>query len=226
MKRLLNSNAAKRSASFVTKKTIDHVVIGLGGLGSSAIYWLAQIGQEKGLNESIVGIEQFELGHERGASHDHSRIIRYSYHTPAYVTLAKEAYETWDFVADEFGEELIVRTGGIDLFPKNCAIPISTYKDSLDAVGVPYELLDAAEIMKRYPQFKLSADVIGLSQAETGIAPAAKGTAAHQKLAQKRGVEIKPSTRVMSLHSNGDGDITIATDKCVYNTSWYLLLLF
>ena len=37
----------------------------------------------------VLGLEQFELGHVRGESQDHSRIIRLSYHTPAYVELAK-----------------------------------------------------------------------------------------------------------------------------------------
>jgi sarcosine oxidase len=65
-----------------TVREVDHVVIGLGGLGSAAAYWLAQLSQAKNLNHTIVGLEQFELGHEHGASHDHSRIIRHSYHTP------------------------------------------------------------------------------------------------------------------------------------------------
>jgi hypothetical protein len=33
----------------------------------------------------VLGLEQFPLGHHRGASHDHARIIRRSYHTPGYV---------------------------------------------------------------------------------------------------------------------------------------------
>ncbi len=39
----------------------------------------------------MIGVEQFELGHARGASHDHTRIIRRSYHTPGYVRLAGAA---------------------------------------------------------------------------------------------------------------------------------------
>ena len=42
-----------------------------------------------------MGLEQFELGHVRGESQDHSRIIRLSYHTPGYVELAKHAYRAW-----------------------------------------------------------------------------------------------------------------------------------
>ncbi|MEI6402939.1 MAG: FAD-dependent oxidoreductase, partial [Actinomycetota bacterium] len=88
--------------------TADVVVVGLGGFGSATAYWLARRGVQ------VLGLEQFELGHVRGASHDHSRIIRRSYHTPGYVELTAEAYDAWQTVEDDSGEELIAITGGID----------------------------------------------------------------------------------------------------------------
>ena len=62
-------------------RSYDLAVIGLGALGSSTAWHAAR----RGL--SVIGLEQFELGHARGASHDSSRILRHSYHTPAYVDL-------------------------------------------------------------------------------------------------------------------------------------------
>ena len=67
----------------------DLAIVGLGSMGS-ATAWAAT---RQGL--SVVGFEQFDLGHERGASHDTSRILRHSYHTPAYVDLTFDAYEDW-----------------------------------------------------------------------------------------------------------------------------------
>ena len=56
------------------KDSFTYIVIGLGGLGSAAAYWLSRkAGRE------VLGIEQFELGHVRGESQDHSRIIRKTY---------------------------------------------------------------------------------------------------------------------------------------------------
>ena len=49
----------------------DAIVIGLGGIGSGAAYWLSTR-----LGDRVLGLEQFELGHPNGASQDHSRIIR------------------------------------------------------------------------------------------------------------------------------------------------------
>ena len=202
-----------------TVTEVDHVVIGLGGLGSAAAYWLARLGGDRGRPTTVVGLEQFALGHDRGASHDHSRIIRYSYHTPGYVRLAAEAYETWDAVAAEAGEELVVRTGGVDLFPAGGAIPMEGYTGSFDAVGVPYELLDADELRRRFPQFLVADDLTALFQADTGIAPAARGTAAHQRLAAARGVDLRTGTAVAGIVSDGAGDLTVVTtDGSGYRT--------
>lgn len=60
------------------QREYDCIVLGLGGFGSAVAYWLSR---RPGI--SVLGLEQFEFGHERGSSEDHSRIIRLSYHTPA-----------------------------------------------------------------------------------------------------------------------------------------------
>lgn len=176
------------------KNHFDFIVLGLGGIGSGALYWLARSGAG-----SLLGLEQFEIGHVRGGSEDHSRIIRLSYHTPAYVELAKEAYEAWAALAADAGEDLVVKTGGLDLFPVNAAIPQSDYTNSMDAAGVPYERLDAAEVMRRWPQFRLDEDVTALYQAESGIAPAAKCNAAHLRLARAYGAQVRHNAPVTAV---------------------------
>ena len=190
------------------KQDFEYIVLGLGGIGSGALYWLArQAGGE------VLGLEQFEIGHARGGSQDHSRIIRLSYHTPGYVALAKAAYAAWTAVETDLGESLIVKTGGLDLFPANAAIPSGDYTASMDAGGVPYDWLSAAEVMARWPQFRLTDDVQALYQAESGIAPAAKCNAAHLKLAQQYGAVVQdgvgetavtPHHDLIEVRTNGE----------------------
>jgi sarcosine oxidase len=187
------------------KQEYRDIVIGLGGIGSGAAYWLSrQHGAE------VLGIEQFELGHIHGASQDHSRIIRLSYHTPLYVELAQAAYAAWDVVEAELGEPLIVRTGGLDLEPAHAAISLDPYRDSLAARNVPYEMLDAAEIMRRWPQWRLTEDVRGLYQPQGGIAPAARCNAAHQRLARLHGATLLERTPVLAVRDAG-GEVEIVT---------------
>jgi hypothetical protein len=70
--------------------TYSHIVVGAGGLGTAAAYWLAKSGCR-----DVLVLEQFELGNGRGASEDHSRIIRHSYHSADYTALTPAAYESW-----------------------------------------------------------------------------------------------------------------------------------
>jgi sarcosine oxidase len=173
------------------KLDYEYIVLGLGGFGSAAAYWLARrVGAE------VLGLEQFELGHVRGESQDHSRIIRLSYHEPHYVELAKHAYRAWAEVERDAGEQLVLKTGGLDLGPRESAISLANYSDSLDAAGVPYERLDAGEIMRRWPQWRLDDDIHGLFQADGGIAMAARGNAAHQRMARAHGATLLDRTPV------------------------------
>src|SRR6476660_4784659 len=147
------------------KQDYEYGVLGLGGFGSAAAYWLA-----RRAGGEVLGLEQFELGHVRGESQDHSRIIRLSYHTPGYVALAKAAYQAWSEVERDSGEQLVLRTGGLDFAPRVSAIPLTNYSDSMAAAGVLYESLDAGEIMRRWPQFRLSDDIHGMYHSDSGIA--------------------------------------------------------
>src|SRR5688500_19724998 len=147
------------------KTDFEYIVLGLGGFGAAAAYWLA-----RRAGTEVLGLEQFELGHVRGESQDHSRISRLSYRTPGYVALAKFAYRAWEELERDSGEQVVLRTGGLDVGPRESAIPWSSYSDSMDAAGVKDERLDAAEIMRGWPQSRLPADVHGLLQAQSGLA--------------------------------------------------------
>ena len=188
------------------KRDYEYVVLGLGGFGSAAAYWLA-----RRAGSEVLGLEQFELGHVRGESQDHSRIIRLSYHTPEYVELAKHAYQAWTLVERDSGEQLILRTGGLDFAPRISAIPLTNYSASMDAVGVSYETLDAAEIMRRWPPFRLSDDIHGLYQPESGIAMAAKANATHQQMARRYGAALRDRTDVAHIRA-GRGEIRLTVD--------------
>jgi sarcosine oxidase len=176
---------------------VDYVVVGLGALGSAAAWELASRGH------SVVGLEQFELGHSRGASHDTSRILRHSYHTPAYVRLTCEAYDDWARLESEAGESLVTVVGGLDLFPPDCAISPVDYVGSLREVGIGFEELDVAEIRRRWPQFQPPAGTLGLYQERGAIVPAARGTAAMQRLATAAGARLTGSTPVGRVVDHG-----------------------
>ena len=179
----------------------DVIVIGLGALGSAAAYWASTRPGTR-----VLGLERFELGHANGASADHSRIIRLSYHRPDYVRLAKRAYTTWaDVQAEAGGDPIVTVTGGLDLWPAEPAIPQVDYTDSLAAEDVPFELLDAAEVRRRWPQWRLADDVSAMWQAQGGLADPYRGNAAHRRLATERGAVLRDRTPVRAIRAVGGG---------------------
>jgi sarcosine oxidase len=176
---------------------VDYVVVGLGALGSAAAWHLASRGH------SVVGLEQFELGHAKGASHDTSRILRHSYHTPGYVGLTLEAYDDWARLEQASGESLVTVVGGLDLFPPGCVIEPDDYVDSMTELGISFESLTAPEITSRFPMFTVPPHTIGLYQQRGAIVPAARGTAAMQRLAGEAGATLLGSTPVDRVTDQG-----------------------
>ncbi len=186
----------------------DVIVLGLGALGSGAAYWLAKRGAR------VLGLEQFEFGHARGSSHDWSRIIRLSYFSPAYVQLAKEAYAAWSSLERDAQEQVVFKTGGLDIGPRASAIPLAGYAGSMRACDVPFEELDAREIRKRWPVWKIGDEIHGLFQADGGIVAADRATAALRRVATALGATLREDVAVSALRSvNGEIDIAAGSER-------------
>ena len=191
------------------------IVIGCGGLGSAACHWLAR---EAG--PAVLGLEQFALGHSRGASQDHSRIIRLAQHQDAYADLAPDAYDAWHEVEAASGVRLLTRTGGLvieDVAARDPAATgtrnISGYDDVLRRHGVEFERLDADAITRRWPQFRLAGSEQGIYQAESGIVDAAKANATHIALARAAGATIRDNTPVLAVRARGQHVEVVTADE-------------
>jgi sarcosine oxidase len=195
-----------------SSERFDYAVVGLGALGSATAMELARRGYR------VLGLERFELGHSRGASHDTSRILRHSYHTPEYVRLTLEAYADWDRLERDSGHSLLTTVGGLDLFPPAAAIRPDEYLESLDTVGIAYERLDSREVNERWPQFRLPEGTLALHQPDAAIVPAAAGTAVMQDEARRHGAQLRDRTPVTGLADDGgtvqvtttDGTVTVS----------------
>jgi len=192
------------------RRDFEYIVVGLGGLGSSAAYRLARRAEGE-----VLGLERFELGHARGASEDRTRIIRLSYHAPHYVRLAKAAYGAWEEVEREAGERLVLRTGGLDLFPPGAAIPIDDYRSSMDAEGVAYELLDGREVEERWPAWRLPEGTRALHQEAGGLVAASRANAVHRELARWHGATLLERRPVEDVRSAG-GELDVLAGGVAY----------
>lgn len=188
----------------------DIGIVGLGALGSSTAYHAA------GKGASVIGFEQFEFGHVRGASHDTSRIVRTSYDIPEYVSLAKSAYKDWKALERATGLSLLEITGGLTFLATDGGlngITVKDYSAALTANGVSFEVLTPEEVSRRWPQFNIPDGVDTVYCADTGIAHASRTVAAMQALARLRGAVLKERTRVDRIIPQSDGAVIVETSN-------------
>lgn len=195
-------------------KHYNTIVIGCGGIGSAACYWLAKRGG------SVLGVEQFKLGHVNGGSQDHSRIIRLAQHQQAYAALAPAAYEAWAEVEADSGLELVTKTGGLVIEDPagrdEDAVGdrnVRGYAAALEAQGIDFELLDAAALMARWPQFHLRGHEEAIFQKDSGLVNAARSNAVHIALARANGADFLTETPVTRLQpKNSKVEVTVGED--------------
>src|SRR6478736_8048236 len=163
----------------------DVIVLGLGGMGSAAAAHLA------GRGVRVLGLERFGPAHALGSSHGGSRIIRQSYfEDPAYVPLLLRAYELWDQLETDSGADLMTLTGGLYFGPADSL----TVAGSLRAArewDLPHEVLEAAEIRRRFPTFSPALGEVGLYEAVAGFVRPEATVTAHLELAVSRGAELR-----------------------------------
>ncbi len=189
----------------------DVIVVGLGALGSAAAYWSSCRPGTR-----VLALERYEIGHSNGASQDVSRIIRRSYHRRDYVRLTARAYEAWAEVERESGTQVVFRTGGLDVGPRETAegvaIDIADYARAMRAEGVPFEELDGPEVMRRWPAWRLDDGHFGLFQADAGIADPSRGNVAHRQLAEAQGAVLRERAPVARIE-DALGEATVVLES-------------
>jgi sarcosine oxidase len=180
-------------------------VIGLGGTGAAAAWRLAREGS------AVTAFEQFTAGHARGSSHGPSRIIRRSYEDPIYTRLMGLAYPLWDELERDSGEALWIRCGALLVGPAEHQRMAAT-EQALVANGVPHDVLDAPEVMARWPAFALEAGEAGVFEPGGGFLRSDDVVAATVRLAREAGARIVEDDRVLDVAPRGDG-VLVRTER-------------
>jgi len=194
------------------KTNYEYIVLGCGGIGSGTAYWLA-----RRAGAEVLGLEQFELGHHHGGSQDHSRIIRLTYHHADYTRLTPHTYTAWATLEAESAVRVVTKTGSVELALTDSRHQreIDIYAGAMHAAGIPHERVDGAEVRRRYPQFQIQQPVDALLQADTGIADASKGNAAHVALARYYGAVILDHCPVRAIRPFEDG-VEVETERATF----------
>jgi sarcosine oxidase len=190
-------------------QSFDVIVIGVGGMGSAALWQLARRGQR------VLGIERFDLGHAMGSSHGFTRIIRLAYFEhPDYVPLLRRAYELWRQTERLAGEQLLYITGSLDIGGEDGRI-VKGALAACQAHDLAYELLDATQLALLFPGYRLPSDYAAIWQPDGGFIACERALLAHAMLAIGAGADIHAREKVLGIEP-ASGRVIVVTDKGRY----------
>src|SRR2546421_6369248 len=218
------SAAGLTSAAFACRDPItrmrrfDTIVLGLGAMGSATLCQLARRGN------GVLGIDQFSPPHALGSSHGDTRITRLAIgEGEQYTPLALRSHQLWRELEKETGTELLTTCGGliISSSAKTSRTHVEHFFDNTLAAArkfaIAHEVLDAAEIRRRFPRFNVADDEQGYFEPGSGFLRPEACVRAQLMMAERRGAEIHREERVSRFDASANA-VTVTTDKNTYMT--------
>ena len=195
----------------------DTIVVGLGAMGSAAVYQLAKRGHK------VLGLDRFLPPHVNGSSHGESRIIRQAIgEGEEYVPFALRSYELWREIEKATGRNLLTITGGLTLQSQMNAAVMHGRRDFLgEAIrcakkfNIRHEILETAQVRKRYPQFAVT-DEHAYYEYETGFLRPELCIEAQVNLARKHGAAVQTDEIILSVERDGNTAVTVQTNHGSY----------
>lgn len=184
----------------------DVIVLGVGSLGSSTCYHLAKRGVK------VLGLDQFDVPHERGSHGGQSRIIRKAYFEhPDYVPLLQRAYALWKTLEDETEEQVYYRTGLLYMGDQGNTL-ISGVRESSSLYHIDVIEKNRKEFESDHPQFKLPDHYRTLLEPDAGFLLPEKSIRLHIRMAEHHGAVIRSNQKVISWNETTTG-VSVITDS-------------
>jgi sarcosine oxidase len=191
------------------RRSYDAIVLGVGGMGSAALFELARRGRR------VIGLEQYDPGHDQGSSHGHTRIIRQAYYEgPDYVPLVRRAYERWYDLEQRLGRRLLTECPCLSLGRPDSEV-VAGVRLSAAQHALPVEDLTAADLRRRFPAFRFGDDVVGVLERTAGFLAVEDCVRGHVEAALALGAELKAGEAALSWSAQGDG-VEVRTRRDTY----------
>lgn len=202
----------------------DVIVIGLGAMGSSAVYQLSK------RSVRALGIDQYHPPHEWGSTHGETRITRQAIgEGEIYTRLSLRTYEIFQEIEKTTQKKLLTMTGGLILSSHGSVSKahVSGFFNNTVAAakkyGIAHELLDSAQIRKRFPAFQIENNEFGYFENNAGILYPETCVQTQLELAREQGVTLKMNEAVQSVESLGPSGVEVITSKGKYRAKKVIL---
>lgn len=179
--------------------TYDAIVVGLGGVGSAALYQLALRGV------SVLGVDKFAPPHPHGSSHGQTRVFRTAYFEhPSYVPLLRRAADLWRETESRCGSTLYHETGLLEVGPGD-GIVIPGILRSAAEFDLPLETLSMTEAKSRFPGIDGDESWTAVIEQQAGYLEVEACIESHLSLAKRHGANIRCGVTVDQWRVNGTG---------------------
>lgn len=208
----------------MTGQRYDVIVVGLGAMGSAALYQAAKRGAK------VLGIDRFDPPHTLGSSHGDTRITRSSIgEGEAYMPLIRRADEIWRELEAMSGSALFHRSGGLIIAPPSSRATFHGEGDFAAASarvaqrhGIAHELIGAEEIKRRYPLLKPRASDRAYYEPGAGVLRPERCITTQLNLAVSAGAIIQTGEKVTGYHAGADG-VTVVSEQRRYRADKLIL---
>ncbi|MEZ4860568.1 MAG: N-methyl-L-tryptophan oxidase [Caldilineaceae bacterium] len=199
------------------RERADVIVIGLGAMGSAALYQLARRGV------SALGIDQFHPPHTLGSSHGESRITRLATgEGAAYVPFAQRSHELWRMIEAESGAPLLTLSGGLIICPEEKGAHFHGQSDFVNQTAaiarrfaIDHAVWDAQTVRQRWPQLQMQEREHAYYEPTGGIVAVEAAIATQLELARRRGATLRLNERVITYTADTHG-VTVTTAQGTY----------
>jgi sarcosine oxidase len=142
-------------------------------------------------------------------------MIRYTLQEhPSYVPLVRRSYELWHEMEETAGEELMVTTGSIRAGAPDSPFFLNA-KEACDLHSIPYEILTASEVNKRFPGYRFPEEISSVYQADGGFLLPERCIVTHVQAAERAGADVHSQETVLDWEVRGDG-VQVRTDRDTY----------
>jgi sarcosine oxidase len=198
-------------------KSWDVIIVGLGAVGSAALYQLARRGVK------ALGLDRFHPPHDRGSSHGETRITRLAVgEGEQYVQFVRRSHEIWRELEAETRKPLLRQVGALiygRLSGRTQTHGVEDFLQTTIAVaqrhGIRHELLDSTALAERFPQFIMHGSELGYFEPEAGFVYPEACIAAQLSLAKAQGAELRLDEKVLRWEFFASG-VRVITERGQY----------
>src|SRR2546423_6752160 len=156
---------------------------------------------------SVLGLEQFAPGHDRGSGHGESRMIRTAYFEgPEYVPLVQAAFPLWRELEAESGAELLTMTGALMIGQPDGELVAGALRAAREH-GLACELLEPARVAARFGPHRLAPGEVALWEEAAGVLRPELAIRCAAERARALGATVVIGARVTAFEA-GDGGVT------------------